>query len=41
LNIGNSVDEDQGKGEYFPEDVECFAERGVKIPSVVLLGQLN
>jgi len=41
LSIGNSVDKNQGKDEYFPEDVECFVVEGVKISSSVLPGQSN
>jgi len=41
LSIGNSVDKNQGKGEYFPKGVEYFVVGGVKISSGVLPDQLN
>ena len=41
LSIRNSVREDQGKSEYFLQDVEGFIASVVEIPGDVLLNKMD
>jgi len=41
LSTGSLIDEDWNRSEYFLEDIEHFATRGIKIPRSVFLDQSN